>query len=86
MVIISGAVDAAAVPSLRRALARALRSRAPVVVDLREATSIHRAGLVALVTAHRQAQQAGTSLLLRAEPNQIRTVLAAVDLPPEDPR
>jgi anti-anti-sigma factor len=83
IVLVSGAVDAAAVPSLRRALAKALRTRAPILVDLTRATSIHRAGVAALVEAHRRADRAGTSLLLRTEPTQIRTVLAAFDLPPD---
>ena len=86
VVLISGALEAKAVPSLRRALARALKARAPVLIDLTQATSLHRDGLAALVAAHRQAQRAGTSLLLRAEPTQIRTVLAALGIPPEDLR
>ena len=85
MVVISGDVGAAAVPSLRRALAKALRSRAPIVVDLTQATSIHGAGVAALATAHRQAERAGTSLLLRTQPTQIRAVLAAFEIPPEQP-
>ena len=85
IVLISGAVDAAAVPSLRRALAKALRTRAPILVDLTRATSIHRTGVAALVDAHQRAERAGTSLLLRTEPTQIRTVLAAFDIPPEKP-
>ena len=86
VVVVTGAVDAAAVPSLRRALVKALRTRTPIVVDLTEATSISRAGLATLVAAHRQAQQAGTSLLLRAEAAQVRTVLAAFGMPPEPPQ
>ena len=85
IVLISGAVDAAAVPSLRRALAKALRTRAPILVDLTGATSIHRTGVAALVDAHRRADRAGTSLLLRTEPTQIRSVLAAFDIPPDRP-
>lgn len=86
VVVISGALDAEAVPSLRRVLARALRTRAPILIDLTQATSIHRAGLALLVAAHRQAERTGTQLLLRTEPTQIRTVLAAFGIPPEDPR
>jgi len=85
VVVISGAVDASAVPSLRRALAKALRTRDPILVDLTQATSIHRAGLAALVAAHRRADRLGTSLLLSAEPAQIRAILAAYGIPPEDP-
>ena len=85
VVVISGAVDAAAVPSLRRALVVALRTRRPVVVDMTQATSIHRAGLVALVAAYRQAERAGTSLLLRTEAAQVRAVLTAFGIPPEEP-
>jgi anti-anti-sigma factor len=85
IVLISGAVDAAAVPSLRRALAKALRTRAPILVDLTGATSIHRTGVAALVDAHRRAERVGTSLLLRTEPTQIRSVLAAFDIPPDRP-
>jgi anti-anti-sigma factor len=85
VVVISGTVNAAAVPSLRRALARALRTGAPVLIDLTQATSIHRAGLAALLAAHRQAERAGTSLLIRTEPAQIRTFLEAFGIPPEDP-
>ena len=84
IVLISGAVDGAAVPSLRRALAKALRTRAPILVDLTRATSIHPTGVAALVDAHQRAERAGTSLLLRTEPTQIRTVLAAFDVPPEE--
>jgi anti-sigma B factor antagonist len=85
VVVISGDVDAAAVPALHRALAKALRTGAPIVVDLTEATSIHTAGLAALAEAHRRAERAGTSLLLNAGPAQIRALLAAFRIPPEDP-
>jgi anti-anti-sigma factor len=85
VIVVSGAVDAAAVPALRRALARVLRTRTSIVVDLTQTTSICRAGLTTLVAAHRQAQQAGTSLLLRADASQVRTVLAVYGLPPEPP-
>ena len=84
MVVVSGAVDAAAVLPLRRALIKALRIGAPILVDLTQATSMHRAGLASLAAAYRQAEQSGTSLLLRASPTQIRTVLAALEIPPED--
>jgi anti-anti-sigma factor len=84
VVAISGALDAEAVPTLRRALARALRTRAPILIDLAEATSIHNTGLALLMAAHRQAQRTGTPLLLRAGPTQIRTVLQAFGIPPED--
>jgi anti-anti-sigma factor len=85
VVAISGALDARAVPSLRRALVKALRTRSPILIDLTEATSIHRDGLATLVAAHRQAERTGTQLLLRTEPSQIRDVLAAFRFPPEDP-
>ena len=85
VVVVTGAVDAAAVPSLRRALLKALRTRMPILVDLTQATSICRAGLAALVAAHRQAQHNGTSLLLRTEASQVRTVLAVYGLPPDPP-
>ena len=86
IVAISGALDAGAVSSLRRTLVKALRTRAPILIDLTEATSIHRDGLATLVAAHRQAQRSGTQLLLRTEPSQIRDVLAAFRIPPDDPR
>ena len=87
VVVVSGALDARAVPSLRRGLVRALRTRAPILIDLTEATFIHRDGLATLVAAHRQAERAGTQLLLRTEPTQIRAVLAAFGIPPPgDPR
>jgi hypothetical protein len=41
--------------------------------------------VAALVAAHRHAEQAGTSLLIRTEPTQLRTVLAAFELPPDKP-
>ena len=85
VIVISGAVDVLAVPSLRRALAQALRTRAPILVDLTQATSINRAGLAALVAAHRRAERAGRSLLLSAEPAQIRTILEAYGIPAEEP-
>ncbi len=85
VVAISGALDAGAVSALRRALVKALRTRAPILIDLTEATSIHRDGLAMLVAAHRQAERAGTQLLLRTEPSQIRDVLAAFRIPPDDP-
>lgn len=81
-VIVSGDVGATVVPSLRRALEKALRSGAPILVDLTQATSIHRAGVAALVAARQHAEQTGTSLLLRTEPTQIRTVMAAFEMPP----
>ena len=86
VVAISGALDAGAVSALRRALVKALRTRAPILIDLTEATSIHRDGLATIVAAHRQAERAGTQLLLRTEPSQVRDVLAAFRIPPEDPR
>ena len=85
VVVISGALDSRAVPHLRRTLVRVLRTRAPVLIDLTEATSIHRDGLATLVAAHRQAERAGTQLLLRTGPSQIRDVLAAFRIQPEDP-
>lgn len=86
VVAVSGALDAGAVYSLRRALVRALRTKAPILIDLTEVTSIHRDGLATLVAAHRQAEKSGTQLLLRTEPSQIRDVLAAFRIPPDDPR
>ena len=86
VVAISGALDAGAARSLRRALAKALRTKAPILIDLTQATSIHRDGLTTLVAAYRHAERTGTQLLLRTEPTQIRAVLAAFGIPPEDPR
>lgn len=83
---ISGNVTVAAVPSLRRALAKALRTGTPILVDLTQATSIHRAGVAALVAAHRRAERAGMSLLLNAAPTQIRPLLRAFGIPTEEPR
>ena len=85
VVAVSGALDAGAVYSLRRALVKALRTRAPILIDLTEATFVHRDGLTTIVAAHRQAERAGTQLLLRTEPSQIRDVLAAFRIPPDDP-
>jgi anti-anti-sigma factor len=85
VVVISGAVDAWAVPSLRRALAKALRAGDPILVDLTQATSIHRTGLAALMAAHRRADRLGTSLLLCAERAQIRAIFAAYGILPEEP-
>jgi anti-anti-sigma factor len=85
VVVVSGAVDAGVVPALRRALVRALRTRAPILIDLTDATSLHKDALAVLVLAHRQAERAGTQLLLRTEPTQIRDVLAAFGIPPESP-
>jgi anti-anti-sigma factor len=84
VVVISGVVDAAAIPSLRRALVKALRTRAPILVDLTGATFIHQTGVAALAAAHRHAERAGTPLLLRTEPSQLRTVLAAFGVPTDD--
>jgi anti-anti-sigma factor len=85
IVAVSGAVDAAAVRTLRRALAKALRMGAPILVDLTEATSVSRAGLAVLVAAYREAERRGTSLLFRTEPAQIRAILAALGVPPQEP-
>jgi anti-anti-sigma factor len=86
VVVISGALDADEVPSLRRTLVQALRTRAPILIDLAQATSIHRDGLTTLVAAHRQAERTGTQLLLRTEPSQMRAILRAFGIPPEEPR
>ena len=86
VVVISGDLDAGAVPSLRRALVKARRTRAPILLDLTQATSIHPDGLALLGAAYRQAGRTGTPLLLRTAPTQIRDVLAALGIPPEDPR
>jgi ABC-type transporter Mla MlaB component len=56
------------------------------LIDLTQATSIHRDGLALLVAARRQAERSGEPLLLRTEPAQIRDLLAAIGLPSEDPR
>lgn len=85
VVAITGALDASAVPTLRRVLARSLRTRAAIMVDLTEATSIHRDGVATLLAAHRQAEQTSRPLLLRADPAQIRTVLGTFGIP-DDPR
>ena len=84
VVVISGAIDRAAVPSLRRALVKALRTKDSIMIDLSEATSIHRDGLALLVAAYRRARWTGRPFLLRTEPTQIRDVLAALGIPPED--
>ena len=42
--------------------------------------------LATLVAAHRQAERSGTQLLLRTEPSQIRDVLAAFEIPPDEAR
>jgi len=84
VIAIAGALDASAVPMLRRVLARALRARAAIMVDLTQATSIHQDGVAVLLAAHRQAHQTGRPLLLRADPAQIRSVLGTFGIP-EDP-
>ncbi len=86
VVAISGVLDAGAVRSLRRALVKALRTRVPILIDLTGATSIHGDGLTALVAAYRHAELTGTQLLLRTGPAQIRAVLGAFGVPPEDQR
>jgi anti-anti-sigma factor len=86
VVVITGALDAGAVPSLRRALVKALRTRAPILIDLTEATSIHRDGFALLVAAYREGLRTGQPLLLRTEPTQIRDILGALGIPPEDQR
>lgn len=84
VIVIAGALDASAVPTLRRVLARALRARVGIMVDLTQVTSIHRDGVAALLAAHRQAHQTGRPLLLRADPARIRSVLGTFGIP-EDP-
>ena len=84
VVVISGALDARAVPSLRRALVKALRTRDPILIDLSQATSIHRDGIMTLVAAYRRAERTGAPLLLRTEPTQLRNVLGAFGIPPDD--
>ena len=86
VVVVSGAFDARAVPSLRRALVKAVRTGDPILIDLTQATSIDREGLTALVAAYRHSERTGTQLLLRTGPTQIRAVLAAFGIPPEDSR
>ena len=86
VVITTGDVSAAAVLSLRRALAKTLPAGVPILVDLRQATSIHPAGVAAIVAARRRAEQAGTSLLLNAEPAQIRPLLRAFGIRGDEPR
>jgi anti-anti-sigma factor len=86
VVDITGALEGAAVPTLRRVLTRALRTRAPILIDLTRTTSIHRDALAVLLAVHRQAERTGRPLLLRTDPTQIRTVLEAFGRPPDDPR
>ena len=47
-----------------------------------EVTFIDRAGLAALTAAHRQAHDAGTSLLLRTAPAQMPRLIALLGLDP----
>jgi anti-anti-sigma regulatory factor len=84
VVAVTGALDASGVPTLRRVLARSLRTRAAIMVDLTEATSIHRDGAATLLAAHRQAERTGRPLLLRADPTQIRTMLGTFGIFPDD--
>lgn len=85
VVVVSGAFDARAVPSLRRALVKAVRTGDPILIDLTQATSIDREGLTALVAAYRRAERTGAQPLLRTEPTQLRDVLAVFGIPPQDP-
>ena len=85
-VAISDTLDAGAVRSLRRALVKALRTKDLILIDLTQATSIHSDALTALVAAYRHAERTGSQRLLRTGPTQIRPVLAAFGVSPEDSR
>jgi anti-anti-sigma factor len=85
VLVISGALDARAVPSLRRALVKALRTKEPILIDLTQTMSIHRDGLTTLVAAYRHAERTGAQLLLRTKRTQLDDLLAAFGIRPEDP-
>jgi anti-anti-sigma regulatory factor len=60
-----------------------LRTRKPILIDLTEATSIHRDGLTMLVAAYRQAERTDTQLLLRTGPTQTHAVLGPSESRPK---
>jgi anti-anti-sigma factor len=82
VVTVSGDVSVDSAPRLRTVLKAAVDGGRPVVVDMVEVTFIDRAGFAALAAAHRQAHDAGTSLLLRTDPAQIPPLIALLGIDP----
>jgi anti-sigma B factor antagonist len=76
LVTVSGDVSVDTAPRLRTVLKAAVDSGRPVLVDMVTVRYIDQAGFAALAAAHRQAHDAGTSLLLQTTSAQISRLLA----------
>jgi anti-sigma B factor antagonist len=80
VVRVAGEVDIDTAPRLRTALDDALRSGAPVVLDLTEVTFMDSSGFGVLAAAQRQAGVLGTTLRVRGVPARIRDLMALLGL------
>jgi anti-sigma B factor antagonist len=82
VVTVSGDLSVDTAPRLRTVLKAAVESGRPVLVDMVMVRYIDQAGFAALAAAHRQAHDAGTSLLLQTTPAQIPRLLALLGIDP----
>ena len=80
VVEIGGEVDAVTAPQMRAALEDALRTGAPIVVDLGGVTFMDSAGFGVLASIHLQAKRVGTPVRLRAVPDRIHRLLGLLGL------
>ena len=85
VVAISGAVTATAVPAVRRALTKALRTGAPILVDLTRVAAIHRARVRRARRRHDGPREPAPRCSSTRQPARIRTLLAAFGIPSEEP-
>ena len=80
VVELSGEIDIDAAPRMRAALEAAIRTGAPVVVDLGEVTFMDSTGFGVLVATHLQAKRVGTPVLVRAVSDRIRDLMDLLGL------
>jgi anti-sigma B factor antagonist len=80
VVRVAGEVDIDTAPKLRTALGDALRSDAPVVLDLAAVTFMDSSGFGVLAAAQRQATVVGATLRLRGVPTRIDELMRLLGL------
>lgn len=81
LVALSGRLDVHAAADVRNALARAVdRGEGELVLDLAELEAVDATGLGVLVGAHRRAQRAGRTLVLKDVPATVGRLLLVTRL------
>jgi anti-anti-sigma factor len=80
VVELSGEVDIDTAPRMQAALEAAIRTGAPVVIDMADVTFMDSTGFGVLVATHLQAKRVGTPVLLRAVSDRIRDLMGMLGL------